>query len=59
MDVVGFPHKQLEAVAYYYVMIDTSNDMPSDLKETAKSLMVGRENNQTKLLLVNCSYRTV
>ena len=28
-------------------MIDTPNDMLSDLKWTAKSLMVGRKNNQT------------
>ena len=32
MDVVGYPHKQLGAEAYYYVMIDMPNDMPSDLK---------------------------
>ena len=27
-------------------MIDTPNDMTSDLKKIAKSLMVGRKNNQ-------------
>ena len=32
MDVVGQPHKQLGAEAYYYVIIDTPNGMPSDLK---------------------------
>ena len=36
MDVVGQPHKYLGVEAYYYVMIDTSNDMPSDLKESVK-----------------------
>ena len=29
-------------------MIDTPNDMPSELKLTAKSLIVGRKYNQTK-----------
>ena len=32
MDVVGEPHKQLGAEAYYYVMTETPNDIPSDLK---------------------------
>ena len=32
MDVVGQPHKELGAVVYYYFMIDTTNDMVSDLK---------------------------
>ena len=44
MDVVGKTHKQLRAEAYYYA----PNDIPSDLKKTAKSPMVGRKNNQTK-----------
>ena len=43
MDVVGYTHKQLGAEAYYYFMIDTRNDMPSDLKQTAKSLIIGRK----------------
>ena len=38
----------LGAEAFYYVIIDTPNDMISDLKWSAKSLMVGRKNNQTK-----------
>ena len=29
-------------------MIDTPNEMQDDLKKTAKSMMVGRVNNQTK-----------
>ena len=29
-------------------MINTHNDMPSDLKKTAKSMMVGRKNNIKK-----------
>ena len=33
---------------YECVMIDTPNDMPSDLKQIAKGLMVGRKNNQNK-----------
>ena len=41
----------LGAEAYYYVNVDTPNDMPSDFKETAKSLMVGRKNNQSKKTL--------
>ena len=28
-------------------MIDAPNDMPSDLTQTAKSMMVGRKSNQT------------
>ena len=48
MDVVGQPCKELGAEAYNYVTIDTPNDMPSDLILTAKSLMGGRKNNQTK-----------
>ena len=35
MYVVEWPHKYLKAEAYYYVMIDTPFDMPSDLKLTA------------------------
>ena len=35
--------------AYYYVMIDTPNDMQSDLKQTAKSLMFGRKNQNKQL----------
>ena len=27
MGVIGLPHKQLEAEAHYYVMIDTTNDV--------------------------------
>ena len=36
----------LEAEVYYCIMIDTPNDMPSDLKQTAKIMMVGRKNNK-------------
>ena len=43
MDVVGHPHKQLVAEAYYNVMIDITNDMTSDLKQTATCPMVGRK----------------
>ena len=32
MYLVGYPHNKLRAEAYYYVMIDAPNDMPSDLK---------------------------
>ena len=46
MDVVGKPHKYLEAEGYYYVMIDTPNDMPSDINYTAKSLLVRRQYNK-------------
>ena len=43
MNVVGQPHYKLGAEGYYYGMIDAPNDMPSDLKQIAKSLMVGRK----------------
>ena len=37
-----------------HVIIDTPNDMPSDIKQTAKSMMVGRGwDNQTKLSFPN------
>ena len=42
---------QLGAEGYYYVMIDTTNGMPSDYKQTAKSLMVGRKYNETKKIV--------
>ena len=45
MDVIGQPHKQLGAEVYYYVMIDTPNGMPSDLKFIAEGLRVRRETN--------------
>ena len=32
MDVLGQPHNWLGAGTYYYVIIDTLNDMPSDLE---------------------------
>ena len=32
MGVVGQLHKYIGAEAYYYIMIDTPNDTPSDLK---------------------------
>ena len=32
MDIVGQPHNKLGAEAFYYNMIDTPNDMTSDLK---------------------------
>ena len=35
MDIEGIPHKYLRIEAYYYVVIDTLNDMPSNLKQTA------------------------
>ena len=55
MDVVGLPHNQLGTEAKYYVMIDTPNDTQSDpdLKQTAKSLMVGHKNNQYKKQKMN------
>ena len=33
---------------YYFVMFDTPNDMSPDIELTAKSITVGRKNNQTK-----------
>ena len=47
--LLGLPHKELGAEAYYYVMIDTPNDMTSDLKYRRQSLMVGckQTNKQT------------
>ena len=41
---------QLGAEDYYYVMIDTPNAMPSDLKQTTKIMVVGRKYIQTKNL---------
>ena len=39
LSVVGIPHKQLGAEAYYDVMIDTPTDLSSDLKQTAKKVL--------------------
>ena len=39
--------KNLIFLTVNYVMLDTPNDMASELKYTAKRLMVGRKNNQT------------
>ena len=50
MDIVGYPDKVFGAEAYYYLICDSPNDVPSDIKQTAKSMMVGRENNQTNKL---------
>ena len=36
LSVLGLPHKELRAEAYYYFMINTPNDMSSYLKQTAK-----------------------
>ena len=48
----GFEYQQIldgyGITPYYYDMIDTPNDRPSDLKYTPKCLMVGRKNNQEK-----------
>ena len=48
IDVVEKPQKQLGAEAYYYVTINTPNDMQSEVKQTPKSRMVGRKKQSNK-----------
>ena len=55
MDV---PHKQLAAEAFHFVVIDITNDMPSDLEKTAKSLMVGRKKQKVEKILIRFLFFT-
>ena len=58
-----FELNSLQLFSSYYLMIDAPNCMPSALKQTAKSLMVGRKNNQKQKQLrrlfknINVIYR--
>ena len=46
--LIYWTHKQHGAEAPYNLMIDTINDMPSDLNQTTKSLMVRRKKQLNK-----------